>query len=643
MARFATTDLFAEYDTWNAVLTADFYGGRWAGRPVYLDVEPGTLERLAPSEIRGGDPTHAFTSAVRATVSLERGASAFASHLARLRTWERTPGQSPPFVALLALFSLAAESMRGDEHFRPNNYYDRLAEVLELDDRNAALKVQRDYRKSAQRLWEALNAWLASADGALGLPTAFAFDWRRHVGLPMSQALVRDTDRAQLIRGFADLDLEPGPVAKSEMGHILGDWLPDSGVSRTLKRLWENQSARERITEVACLELEAWDGKASLESSMRAERRLQLVVQRAGGLVDRLDLAVRVRDSARGLEGSYTREPDQANEFPSGREVIELVRSEIDGWLRPSETSSVSIPDLLLTHVRLTRVDSESVHIRRAPTRVCVLEHEPSVQWFVEMPRIRLGQRSCLLVHATLSEEVKVLLDKIAVDGWKCETADELSGCPRSWTLFSDVLVATSAEAEAYSEDTLKLHPEATEGLTLDGGFTLTGRSTWHRHRPLPCSPPSPAPAACDSLLSRSTGQQALARRVRWSLSLTTHRSIRCRTRSKRTGIIVSLSCRGTPPDAQVRHWTRLQSTSAALTFLRVLRPRHSSMTSPHPGVPFRRSRPPQRRPAAGSEARIRRPTRGRCRRAMYYRRRISTGWRDRPHLIMTGCQHGRR
>ena len=70
------------------------------------------------------------------------------------------------------------------------------------------------------------TAWLTRNEGRFGLPTAFAFDWRSHVGKPMSQALVSEQDRRRFKEAFIHFSLEPGLVALTEMEELLDDWLP---------------------------------------------------------------------------------------------------------------------------------------------------------------------------------------------------------------------------------------------------------------------------------------------------------------------------------------------------------------------------------------------------------------------------------
>ena len=85
------------------------------------------------------------------------------------------------------------------------------------------------------------------------MPTAYAFDYRVHVGVPVSQALVRESDRLALQDLFAAYRLRPRQsISRSDMVRLLEDWLPGSGASAGLKRLFQQRDALERVADVAC-------------------------------------------------------------------------------------------------------------------------------------------------------------------------------------------------------------------------------------------------------------------------------------------------------------------------------------------------------------------------------------------------------
>ena len=220
--------VWAPYDLWNDSLVDEFFGGSRAGRPVYLDLEPDTLERLASAlgasaGLRASDAVGAFSRSVKETFDLQpSGHPMLEKHLRIAQDWASpdatqpalpgftVTGDVPPFVATLGLFSLAAERMHAGGGMYASNYYGRLCELLEVDDPDQVDKVQNDFRKHSNRLWAYLNAWLRAAHGARGLPTAEAFDRRVHVGVPISQALVREAERASLPEFFTDYQFNPG-------------------------------------------------------------------------------------------------------------------------------------------------------------------------------------------------------------------------------------------------------------------------------------------------------------------------------------------------------------------------------------------------------------------------------------------------
>jgi hypothetical protein len=126
---------WADYESWNASVEAEFFDGTWAGHPVYLDMEDDVLARIADRAGVKGRPKEAFAQVLRPTLYLwpERDGHLLDLHVRRLRRWKRERGEgAPPCLAVLAFFVLAAEGMRGDENFGSNNYYGRLLLVRAL-------------------------------------------------------------------------------------------------------------------------------------------------------------------------------------------------------------------------------------------------------------------------------------------------------------------------------------------------------------------------------------------------------------------------------------------------------------------------------------------------------------------------------
>ena len=180
------------------------------------------------------------------------------------RSWRDVPGHivgldTPPGVTTLAALSLAADSMHAAGEMAAHNYYGRLHELLGTP-AHRRTAVESSYRDHAEDVWDTLNNWLTAWEGERGVPTAYVVGHWRYVGLPLSQALVRRADRERLITMFAAEGLPPGlRISPADMEADLDSWMPRLPplFSQTLRALWTNPMARERITSVACLELEA--------------------------------------------------------------------------------------------------------------------------------------------------------------------------------------------------------------------------------------------------------------------------------------------------------------------------------------------------------------------------------------------------
>jgi hypothetical protein len=202
-------------------------------------------------------------------------------HLSRLDSWYGGPMlKPPPTLALLAMLSAVAENMRVSDDMQAHNFYGRLAELAGLDHDQlrwfeTAYRHRRHERAASAELWGSLNDWIEMMEGSRGLPTAYPVG-HDHIGLPLSQALVRQADRDK----FSDLFISQGLPAGSslptdEMSAQIDEWMSrvPCPASNTLERLWKEQpAARGPIAEVARMTLETWDG-AVPEGSLRQAQR----------------------------------------------------------------------------------------------------------------------------------------------------------------------------------------------------------------------------------------------------------------------------------------------------------------------------------------------------------------------------------
>src|SRR3569833_2903676 len=123
------------YTAVNAAIAETFFDGRFRLTPMYLDLEGEVLEDIAAK--LGCDPDDCpqiIAAAAAKSLTWHKG-NPFARHLDDLHAWDELGRfDFPPFTALLATLSLAAERMRGDDTYSAHNYYERLFELLGVEE-----------------------------------------------------------------------------------------------------------------------------------------------------------------------------------------------------------------------------------------------------------------------------------------------------------------------------------------------------------------------------------------------------------------------------------------------------------------------------------------------------------------------------
>ena len=484
---------WSAYRIWNEVIARHFFSGRHAGRPVYLDLEEDLLEDLAQQIASDAglvplDPVRAFSRSVAQTFELRPNhAPMLEKHVRAARRWAASlpaqhsaaapsDGSHPPFVAALGLFVLAAEQMRSSGEMRSTNYYGRLTDLLEVGADDGASRVQEHFRRHGRVLWDYLNQWLSAFGGTLGFATAQAFDGRVHVGLPISQALVREAERSQLPELFAKYELRPGQqFSKPDMREILGSWLPSSSLTN-LKAAWKaGQEAQSQIADVVCSELEHWDGtvlESSAGSGVEVQARLAATYYEIPIPEFLLSLVLREGDAA--PLGEYR---DRTN---GG--VVTATR-DMGGLARLAAGTAASAEDglalsALRRPVELTHVSGKTL-IARPARPVVVLQFDESLMLFLETARVELGGAHLILVRDHHTQEVSQALSQIARPGYRAVRGT--SEIPSGWTLFTDVSIQGLLNNPP---DFLRpLVPLSRVQVEFTGGLRITG-GRWHASFP---------------------------------------------------------------------------------------------------------------------------------------------------------------
>ena len=479
------------YDKWNSAIAQVVFGEHAAGQPVYLDLEADILARIAKDAgcRVGAEPDEELIEVVKATLSpADSSTGVFGGHIAQAFLWELGgSSKPPPCIAVLAVLSLVAEQMKQTEEFAGSNYYGRLLQMLDIN-REIRDRVEREFRKETPSLWNTLNRWLEECNGRRGLPTAVAFDRRRYIGLPLSQALIRAQDRVKLPIMFTQFGLQPGQrLSVQAMQQLLEDWLPRSQVTQSLKRLWSKRPSRERISEVACAELEGWDGTLSSEDRAAVHKHhdsLFLAAELRAHPRRTIELILVTRQ--RGHEDSrllaLTSEASGTAHAALGRLGEEMRLQLIPGtsWESIEPSHLVSCPELLIANVSVADPAGSVTYARRAKRLILLKRHEGD-NLFIEARRAELLETYLILVASDFADSARKVLKLVARGGYRELAHDTLRGLPRGWTAFQNVQLERVPSTSI--EDLRPLKPLARTHLALGAGLPLPGMNVWHSNR----------------------------------------------------------------------------------------------------------------------------------------------------------------
>ena len=471
---------WGEYCVWNKAIAQYFYTGRFQNKPVYLDINDQLIIEIG-ADLKIKNPVAHFKRAIKKTLSVK---NLLSNHSVVAINWRnRKVEETPPFIALLAFFSYIAEKMVGDQEYVAHNYYGRLKDELDLQGYDYQA-LQKSYRDICTLLWPLLNEWIAAWDGEIGIPTARALDARKYVSTAISQALVREQDRNLLKKLFSEQGLAAGQRLRNmEMLSILLHWAsavpaPNS-LSKLLTRVGE---VRDKVVEIACSELEMWDGRLEEQNE-------------AGEKIYSLHYLATFKDYPSPkislfLSANINSELSQSLVFNKSSEnhglVFECPVSEVRfEWLQDFGVSTIepyeriSQGDALLSKISLESTERKQ-KFTRIGQPICIMAYRAEIGAYQEVSRISLGQKSLILAHDSIKDQISSLLIEIARPGYLTFNENTCSGIPEGWILFCNVQVVSIVQKDGL-EALVPLHDSS---VVLSGGIGLS-YDTW-----LTSSPP---------------------------------------------------------------------------------------------------------------------------------------------------------
>jgi hypothetical protein len=457
-----------EYELLGESIADVMFGSASAGQPVYALADSQALREILAVAGVAGDDHAALARVVRSRLHVDdAGVAPFRALVEATKHHAGQPLETPPALPLLVLLAHAAEQMQADEDLAPHNYYSRLHRLLRVPTDSYG-RVESDYRRCAELLWGSLNVWLEAWEGERGIPTAHQIGGHAFIGLPMSQAVVRQHDRGGLHELFALEGLTSGlRISPADMVAAMDPYasVTPSPLSSHLLRLWRMATARERIVEAACIELEAWDGSgidAMASVRQAATTRLLAFVRTFPRKSVEFNLMLPYRSDAPSIATFKLLE---------GHITVPTV-SGPGGSTRLSGVEGVSAASLVGERLAGEFGDDSGRPFARSPKRVVALRWDDLQGAFVEIERIALGEDGVVLVRSDARHRVEEHLSAHARPGWRELT--DLPTLPDGWLMYKNVEVVSSPDGQAHF-DLLPLVPRALTSLTLHGGFTLPG------------------------------------------------------------------------------------------------------------------------------------------------------------------------
>jgi hypothetical protein len=394
------------YGSWQARLTKEFFG-RIPDKPVIFFTGDDELRLLASDS---ADPADDLAAAVRQLVN-PYAPTMFDAVTAAVREWRAgARDEPPPTLPVLALSVLAATRMHTDAQARSSNYYLRLAQALVPGaDEQVVEQIRLALRDGAfipvVNMWRDLHEWLGERAGAAGISTIRDHPELTRIGFPLSQALIRRSDRATLTRFFEALDIRNvGVPAIEPLAEYLQLWAArPRGLSESFRHALADDILCSLLVPLVSGLAVAWDGQViTAEGLSRTQVAITLDLDRwtirwalMTGSDARRDV---LRGHVNGTEVEITVTPDPYSSV-----------AQVSG--APPVTGSA-----LRAGFRL-RGASQMAEL--SATRAMILAEDPDTGGWLSVPAIRPFTEHLIVVSAEFSGEVQRVLQLAADIGWR--------------------------------------------------------------------------------------------------------------------------------------------------------------------------------------------------------------------------------
>jgi len=450
----------ATYRQWHEVLSIEFFGADHALQSAVLHVDDEIERQLA--EFYGIET--GLAQAVADELNWSDPERPLFSHVQRECVQWANDGteEPPPSLPVLALSVLAATRMASSDGMLRSNFYGRWIQVFgEQLSGYRANKLEKAFEDVAE-MWAQLDSWLEDTGGLFGTSTVSTDDFYWKIGFPISQALVRGSDRQILTRFFATTRLRPRnrtEVSGRELLRRLRVWT--AGRERDLSpRLMEELAGAADTGETLITSLlkrlaDDWDG--TLHEPEHGHRRralgLRLMVADQGRRLDWLAEAVEAT-------------PETEVTLPGGRTfTLRKEYGDVYGGLESLRPS----PQQLAHGICL---EGEALILEWVPQDVVLLRMHPYLGEWVSTEYFEPGEQHWILAAESAVGEVRSMVN--ALGG---RTVRETAAPVVGWKLFKGVRAvnggAFTSTLDRGGAHAHVLEPQIRQHAGLSGGLRI--------------------------------------------------------------------------------------------------------------------------------------------------------------------------
>ncbi|MFB7511743.1 hypothetical protein [Streptomyces sp. NPDC056144] len=453
------------YDQWYQALSEEFFSADRALQDTVLYVDDETVQDLAQ---RFSIET-SLPEAVSASLGWVRDGTPLLTQIVqRCQIWsEQGRDGAPPSLPVLAASVLAATRMASSDGMRRTNYRGRWYQLFGVPQQgHEAYRLDRALDDVAA-MWQELDSWLDETGGLYGASTVSTGEYYWRIGYPVSQALVRRSDRHAMTRFFAATRLQPGNAARvpgRELLRRLVAWT--AGHHRGFSDRFTDEvrfassptaSEQDRALIVPILDRLAasWDGTLHEPTGNRTRRALGLRL----AVTNRERRLEWLADTAEGIDETVV-------QISGGRSFT--LRADYGGVYSGLETLEPSEPQLRSG----VRLEGESLVIEWAPQDVILLRIHPDLGEWVSTDCFVPGSQHMILASTGTAAQVRTMLRSLGA-----HTPRESPAPVPGWVLFKGVRASNGAQftqtLESGSAHTHVLRPEVRHSTKLVGGLRI--------------------------------------------------------------------------------------------------------------------------------------------------------------------------